>query len=274
MSQQQPQVESDAPVSEEILREQIDTCNEKVKNIIEDRIDIDDEEGIYQKIDMYLANVEKATLNCFADRNQTSTLFDQMKWLLRALIKERGYEDKLVRDGGNLQDNPIKLAYWFKLYATVGLNEKVEIENMDGIERLNKYREDTISHPKTLPSPNRGTDPILLSSLLIIWHAIEELVDLWRRLLDEDDLETLGLLRDDHDFQIGFVADLRGSHGYVTSYQKGESGKSTRIEPRHVLFFPSEGDIVRFEAEQRQRHDGSDHSALTPVETGCVEPFQ
>jgi len=88
MSQQQPQVETDAPVSEEVLREQIDKCNEKVKEIIEDRIDVDDEDDIYRKIDGYLGNVERATLDCFTNRNQTSTLFDQMKWLLRALIED------------------------------------------------------------------------------------------------------------------------------------------------------------------------------------------
>lgn len=271
----QSQVETNAPVSEEVLREQIDKCKEKVKEIIEDPFDVADEDDIYQKIDGYLGNVERATLDCFTDRNQTSTLFDQMKWFLRALIEERGYEEKLDRGNGRQQDNPVQLTYWFKLYATVGLSEKVEIDNMDGIVRLNTYREDTISHPESLPSPEGGTDPVLLSSLLLIWYAIEELVDIWGRLLDEDDLETrLELLRDDHEFQIGFVADLRGDHGYVTSYQKGESGKSTRIEPKHVSFFPSEGDIVQFESEQRTRHDGSPHSALTPVDTGCVGPFQ
>lgn len=274
MSQQQPQVETNAPVSEEVLREQIDKCNEKVKEIIEDRIDVADEDDIYRKIDGYLGNIERATLACFTDRNQTSTLFDQMKWFLRALIEERGYEEKLEHGNGKHQDNPVQLTYWFKLYATVGLIEKVEIKNMDGIERLNTYRENTISHPKTLPSPEGGTDPVLLSSLLLIWYAIEELVDLWGRLLDEDNLETrLELLRDDHEFQIGFVADLYGDHGYVTSYQKGEAGKSTRIEPKHVSSFLSVGDIVQFEAEQGQRHDGSYYSALTPVDIGCVGVF-
>ena len=274
MSQQQPQVETNAPVSEELLREQIDKCNEKVKEIIEDRIDVADEDDIYRKIDGYLGNVEKATLACFTDRNLTSTLFDQIKWFLRALIEERGFEQKIERRNGKHKDNPVHLTYWFKLYATVGLNEKIEIENMDGIERLNTYREDIISHPETLPSPEGGTDPVLLSSLLLIWHAIEELVDLWGQLLDKENLNSrLELLRQDHEFQIGFVADLRGDHGYITSYQNGESGKSTRIEPKHVSFFAAEGDIVQFEAEQQQRRDGSPHSSLTPVRTGCVGPY-
>lgn len=275
MSQQNSKSDTNAPVSEEVLREQIDKCKEKVKEIIEDRIDVADEDDIYRKIDGFLGNVEDATIDCFTDRYQTSTLFDQMKWFLWALIEERGYEQKLERVNGKQQHNPVQLTYWFKLYATVGLNEKIEIKNMNGIEGLNTYREDNTSHSDTLPSPESGTDPILLSSLLLIWYAIEELVDIWGRLLDEGNLETrLELLRDDHEFQIGFVADLREDHGYITSYQKGESGKSTRIEPKHVSFFPAEGDVVQFEAEQRERRDGRPHSALTPVDTGCVELYR
>jgi len=265
---QQLQQETDAPVSEELIRDQIDTCKGKVEEILDEQFDVAEEDSIYEKIDGFLGNVENATLECFANRRQTSTLFDQLKWFLRGLIEERGEEfaKKLEYDDRGINDNPVELCRWYKLYATVGLNEAVEIEHITAIEQFNTYRVDNISHPSDLPSPEGGTDPVLLSHILLLWYAIEELIDLWGRLLDEDDLETrLGVLSDDHEFQIGFVSKTLGDHGFITSYQQGESGKSIRMEPEDVAYFPSEGDIVYFQAEQQHRDDGSEYNHLTPV---------
>lgn len=272
---QQPETEMTAPVSEEIIREQIDTCKYMLGEIIEGRMDVEAEEDIYRDIDGFLGNVEEATLDCFIDRKNTSTLFDQLKWLLRALIKERGYEEKLVYDDGEISDNPVEICRWFKLYATVGLNTEVEIQNIIAIEQFGKYREDNISHPTELPSPQGGTDPVLLSSLLLMWYAIEEIIDLWGQLLDEEELDThLQLLDESNDVHIGFVSRTLGDHGYITSYQNGESGKSIRMEPQHVAFFPSEGDIVRLEAEQQYNHRGDSYPALTPViDNSRIQPF-
>jgi hypothetical protein len=274
---QEYQSNTEGPVSEELIRDQVDTCNEKVSEIMDEELDVSEESNIYEKIDGYLGNVENATFECFTNRRQTSTLFDQLKWLLRGLIQERGedFVQKLQYDTKGINDNPVELCHWYKLYSTVGLRESINIKHLPAIRQFNTYRVDNISHPSNLPSPEGGTDPVLLSHILLIWYAIEELIDLWRRVLDEENLDTnLATLEDGNDFGVGFISKMLGDHGFITSYQEGEAGKSIRIEPKHVGYFPSEGDIVYFQAEQRTRGDGSEYNHLTPViDDFQIEPY-
>ena len=260
--------EPDSPVSKDIIQEQMDECISDAGEIIEANMDVGAETDIYRNIDYYLDNLKEATEDCFSDRKETSKLHDQLKWLLRGLVEERGMKEKIKYGDGGHHDNPVNLCYWFKLYATVGLNEPVEIENIVAIRSFNKYREDEISHPDELPSPGQETDPVLLSYLLLLWWAIEELIDLWVQLHDEDDLDTrLQLLRGDHEFHIGFISELKKNHGYITSYQEGEAGQSIRMQPQHVGYFPSEGDIVQLKAEQQYKDEAETkpHRSLTPV---------
>lgn len=248
-------------VREEIIRGQIDTCTEKVGEIIEPRIDVAEDDDIYQNIDWFLGQVESATIDCFSDRYQTSTLFDQLKYFLRALIEERGFEEKLLRQErgqDRIHDNPVNLCRWFSLYATVALDELVELEYVFAIEQFNLYREDDISHPTTLPTPGQGTDPTLLSAILLIWYTIEELVDVWGRILDREEDEITANVEaytDNPDMRIGFISKLQEDRGFVTTLQDGEGGLSLRIEPQYTSYFASEGDIVTFEVPEGYNSD-------------------
>lgn len=250
----------DSPISTDLIEEQMQECISDAGEIIEANMDVSAETDIYRNIDYYLDNLKDTTKDCFSDRKETSKLHDQLKWFLLGVLEERGIKERIEHD------NPVNLCYWFKLYATVGLNRQVEIKNINAIRDFNKYRNKKISHPDELPTPGEETDPVLLSYLLLLWWAIEEVIDLWIQIHDEEDLDTrLQLLRGDHDFHIGFVSKLNQKHGYITSYQEGGAGKSIRIEPKHTGYFASEGDIVRLKAEQQYKDNGEPHRSLTPV---------
>lgn len=256
----------DSLISRDIVENQIVECISDANNLIEAEMDVDAETDIYQDIAWYLDLLKGVTEDCFDDWKETSKLHDYLKWFLRGLLKEQGIEEKIKREDGSHHDNPVNLCYWFKLYGTIGLNEPIEIENMVAIRSFNKYREDESSHPDELPSPGQETDPVLLSYLLLLWRAIEELIDLWIQLHDEVDLDThLQQIEDDNEFYIGFVSEIREDHGYITSYQEGEAGQSIFMKPQHVGYFPSEGDVVRLKARQEYKENGDPHPTLTPV---------
>ncbi|AWB28456.1 hypothetical protein [Halococcoides cellulosivorans] len=259
----------DSPaVSEELIQDQIDTCNDRVAEIIGDRLDLEDEDDIYQDIDGFLGQVEDATLDCFSDRYQTSTLFDQLKFFLRALIKERDFEDKLFREERGqqkIQDNPVDLCRWIKLYATIALDSPIEIEYIFAIEQFNLYREGYISHPSDLPTPGQETDPTLLSSILLIWYAMEEIIDIWGEILDLEESDPSKNIEDilsGTELQVGYISMLEEQRGFIRTFQEGVGGQDLRIEPNHISYFASEGDIVQFEAPDGYGSAG--HHAYDP----------
>jgi hypothetical protein len=259
------------PTNEEMIEEQIDKCFDLLADIIEPRIDVESDDDVYQKIDEYFGWVEQSTRDSFQDRFNTAQLYNYLRYVFLGLADEQGYRDKLQREvGGEIrnEDNVVNAYRWFKTYSTVLLDEEIEISYTFALENLNEYREDEIAHPKELLSPDQQADPVLLSSLLLIWNALEGVIRTWGRILDLDDdtyEERRRLLDDDHDFHIGFVDHVEGRVGYVTSFQEGEAGKSIRIEPQYVEYFPSEGDVVILKAEQQYNHNDEPFSSLTPV---------
>ncbi len=258
------------PTNEEMIEEQIDKCFDLLADIIEPRIDVDSDDDVYQKIDEYFGWVEQSTRDSFQDRFKTAQLYNYLRYVFLGLADEQGYRDRLQREvGGEIrnEDNVVNAYRWFKTYSTVLLNEEVDISYTFALENLNEYREDQIAHPKDLPSPNQQADPVLLSSLLLIWNALEGVIRTWGRILELDD-ETYEdrrrLLDNGHNFHIGFVKDVEGRVSYITSFQEGEAGQSIRMEPQHVEYFPSEGDVVILKAKQEYDNDDEPFSSLTP----------
>lgn len=258
------------PTNEEMIEEQIDKCFDLLADIIEPRIDVDSDDDVYQKIDEYFGWVEQSTRDSFQDRFNTAQLYNYLRYVFLGLADEQGYRDRLQREvGGEIrnEDNVVNAYRWFKTYSTVLLNEEVDISYTFALENLNEYREDQIAHPKDLPSPNQQADPVLLSSLLLIWNALEGVIRTWGRILELDD-ETYEdrhrLLDKGHNFHIGFVDHVEGRVSYITSFQEGEAGQSIRMEPQHVEYFPSEGDVVILKAKQEYNNDDEPFSSLTP----------
>lgn len=261
---------SAVPTNEEMVEEQIDKCFDLLADIIEPRIDVDSDDDVYRKIDEYFGWVEQSTRDSFQDRFNTAQLYNYLRYVFLGLADEQGYRDRLQREvGGEIrnEDNVVNAFRWFKTHSTVLLDEEIDISYTFALENLNEYREDQIAHPKELPSPDQQADPVLLSSLLLIWNALEGVIRTWGRILELDE-ETYEdrrrLLNEGHDFHIGFVGHVEGRVGYITSFQEGEEGQSIRMEPQHVEYFPSEGDVVILEAEQQYNHDDEPFSALTP----------
>jgi len=262
---------SATPTNEEMIEEQINKCFDLLADIIEPRIDVESDDDVYRKIDEYFGWVEQSTRASFQDRFNTAQLYNYLRYVFLGLADEQGYRDKLQREvGGEIrnEDNVVNAYRWFNTYSTVLLDEEIDISYTFALENLNEYREDEIAHPKELPSPNQQADPVLLSSLLLIWNALEGVIRTWGRILElenETYEERRRLLDEGHDFHIGFVSYVEGRVGYVTSFQEGEAGQSIRIEPQYVEYFPSEGDVVILKAEQRYNSDNQPFSSLTPV---------
>lgn len=262
---------STAPTNEEMIEEQIDKCFDLLADIIEPRIDVETDDDVYQKIDEYFGWVEQSTRASFRDRFNTAQLYNYLRYVFLGLADEQGYREKLQREvSGEIrnEDNVVNAFRWFKTYSTVLLNEEIDISYTFALENLNEYREDEIAHPNELPSPNQQADPVLLSSLLLIWKALEGVIRTWGRMLElSDDTyeERRLLLEDNHDFHVGFIDHVDGRVGYVTSFQEGEAGQSIRIEPQYVEYFPSEGDVVILKAEQQYKNNNEPFSSLTPV---------
>lgn len=256
--------------NEEMIEEQIEECTDLLADIIEPRIDVDSDDDVYRKIDSYFGMVEQSTKDCFQDRFNTAQLYNHLRYIFLGIASEQGYHEKLQRETGSglrTEDNVVNTYRWFKTYATVMLNEEIDLPYAFAIDNLNAYREDRIAHPTELPSPDQQADPVLLSSLLLIWNALEGVIRTWGRILDlDDDLyeRRKQLLSEDQDYHVGFVDNVGGRVGYITSFQEGEGGQSIRMEPQHVQYFPSEGDVVVLKAEQEYDDDGNAYSSLSP----------
>jgi hypothetical protein len=209
--------------------------------------------------------------------------------MLRTIGKQCEYEHRMKYERAGrteVPDSVDNIVYWFKLYAGGVLERQPEITYEWAVPHFKEHRDLTVSHPTEIESLRDRPDPTLVSSVVPLWHVLEDILRLWRKILDidlEDRTHREQILKGEREPENSFNRDLFGfiqklEHrqddtdiGYITGFQNGEDGKSSRFEVGDPDFFPSVGDVVQFSAEQRERGDGQEFNALTVTSMSLVE---
>jgi len=269
-----------------VLQEQIEICDGIIEGVVQSHQDPSKpaDEDPYILVNELYQHVRTKSIDAFEDRFQTSALYASLKALLRKIAEERGYEHLMhYRDKGKdrVNDSIDNCVYWFKLYAAVALERQPEFTYEWAVPHFKEHRDLTVSHPAKIKPLSDGPEPTLVSSVVPLWYVLEDVLLLWREVLDmdpdeRDEREAIleGEIGDDRleTFRYGFIRDLNHKDGnqddgYITGYQTGEDGKGSRFTVADTDFFPSVGDIVRFQAKQKRDGNGREYSALTVTDT-------
>jgi len=268
-----------------VLEDQVQECNEIIEDI-RDRHKSDSDRGhtVEKTYDIY-ESIRENSVRGFSDRYQASALYSALKDFLQTLGEERGYDHlmKYSTRFGTDTVTPDIGVYWLKLYTGVVLETQPEITFERSISHFKEHRDKMVVHSEKVQDGRRGPDPTFVSSVVPLWFALEDILKLWRSVLDKDPDERErrehvlkgevspdgGLAK----YRYGFINKINHEErsgekvGYITDYQNGQDGKGSRFTINDVDFFPKEGDIVQFQAEQRKRDDGEEHGALTVTDT-------
>lgn len=248
-----------------LLDEQIDSVKERTQDVLEPYVgEVEPgETDYYAEAAENIGSIEDlsqfTTLNNFA----SSGLYDTIKEFLKNIAREQGFYQQLIykEHPERANDSVVNLFRWLKLYASVLLEEQVEIKHEFIIENFDEFRRRMSHSSEDEPAdPGREADPVLQSMLVLLWRIIEDIIDLWGRLLSLTEFERdmrLGelesLQREDGEY--GFIQKLDHRKGLVRTYMQGEEGQRTKFEPSQVDFFPSTGNIVHIvHAEEPNKH--------------------
>jgi len=283
---------STANVDGTVLQDQILACDEIIEDIIDSHRGSSgsvDEEDIIGDVYEFYGQVREFSVKSFENRFQTSALYTALKTMLRTIGKECGYEHRMKYERAGrteVADSVDNIVYWFKLYAGGVLERQPEITYEWAVPHFKEHRDLTVSHPTEIESLRDRPDPTLVSSVVPLWHVLEDILRLWRKILDmdsEDRTHREQILKGEREPEnslnrdlFGFIQKLehrqdRTDIGFITGFQNGEDGKSSRFEVGDPDFFPSVGDVVQFSAEQRERRDGKEFNALTVTSMSLVE---
>jgi hypothetical protein len=267
MSADSSHSEADALVEGSVLEEQMDACDEIITDIMrpDDRLDPTDEENIFNKINLQYDRATSKTKQVLADRHESVGLNTAFKTLIEGIIEERGFLEKLGRSG-RYDDDLKTVTRWFKLYATVVLDDYQEISYEFALVRFKEYRDEVIEHPQGgIPAATDKPEASLLGFLTLSWAAIEDILQMWSDLLSMDTSDV-----SDHEDELdgqypkyGFIHNLRDSEGYVTTFYEAQEGKDTWFDPELVRYFPEEGDIVKLTDWQDEKNNGRPRDTLT-----------
>ena len=278
---------SDGYIDGTVLEDQIRECDEIIEDIRERhgaRSESDSDSPVEKVYSIY-QSLRASSVRGFSDRYQASALYPALKDFLLALGEERGYEHlmrfttRLGTDGAT----PDIGVYWLKLYTGVVLETQPEITFERSVSHFKEHRDKMVVHSEKVKDGRKSPDPTFVNSVVPLWFALEDILDLWRRVLDmdPDERETRefvlkGEISPDGGYatyRYGFVNKLNHVEesgrkvGFITDYQNGQDGKGSRFTIEDVDFFPQVGDIVQFQAEQQTRYDGTEHGALTVTDT-------
>lgn len=270
-----------------VLQDQLETCDEIMEDI-RSRHGIDsqrDSESSIEKANSIYQSLRASSVRGFSDRYQASALYSALKDFLLSLGEERGYEDlmryttRLGTDGAT----PDIGVYWLKLYTGVVLEVQPQITFERSISHFKEHRDKMVVHSEKVQGGRKSPDPTFVSSVVPLWFALEDILDLWRRVLDMDPDEREerehvleGEVSPDGGlatYRYGFINKLNHEEkngnkvGFITDYQNGQDGKGSRFTTEDVDFFPQVGDIVQFQAEQQEGRDGTKYGALTVTST-------
>ena len=272
-----------------VLEVQLDNCDEIMDNIRSRyRAELDSRpefESAVEDIYSIYQSLRASSIRGFSDRYQTPAIYSALKDFFRTLGEERDYEHLMrftTRYGTDAATPEIGM-YWFKLYTGVVLEIQPEITFERSISHFKEHRDKMVVHSEEVKAGRKGPDPTFVNSIVPLWFALEDVLDLWRSVLDMDPAQReereyvlKGEVSPDDGlatYRYGFVNKLNYKEdsgkkvGFITDYQNGQDGKGSRFTTEDVDFFPQVGDIVQFQAEQQERDDGTEHGALTVTDT-------
>jgi hypothetical protein len=271
-----------------VLQDQVEACDEIMDGIIESHQDpsIPPEEDPLEQVYGLYKHVRTNSIQAFNNRFQASALYDALKSLFRSIGNERGYEhlmhytDRYGKE--KISDSIENCVYWFKLYSGVILETQPEITYEWAVSHFKEHRDMRVSHPETIQTPSEGPDPTYVSSVVPLWYVLEDVLRLWRKVLDmdEDDRQDRehvleGEIHPDgglETYRYGFIRDLahrpdRTDKGYITDYQTGEDGGGCEFEVEDTDFFPSVGDVVRYRVVENEEEIEQSSGTLTVRDT-------
>lgn len=269
-----------------LLSDPIETCDGLISDIVRSHQGTHSEAELLEKAYELYKEVRINSIGAFESRFGASALYDALKSFLRCIGEECGYEHHMhyrTNYGRKEVSDAINIGmYWFKLYAAVVLDIQPEIKYEWAVSDFKEHRDEQVSHPESIQMPGKGPDPIFVSSVVPLWYVLEDVLRYWRSILDKDldrRDEREQILRGEiapdgglATYRYGFINNInhrkgRKDEGYITGYQNGENGKNSRFVVGDADFFPSVGDIVRFNAEQDTNYDGEPYSTLSVRDT-------
>jgi len=268
-----------------VLEDQIQECDKIIKDIRDRHESDSDPESTVEKTYSIYKSLQESSVRGFSDRYQASALYPALKDFLRTLGEERGYDHlmKFSTRFGTDAVTPDIGVYWLKLYTGVVLETQPDITFERSISHFKEHRDKMVVHSEKVQDGRRGPDPTFVNSVVPLWFALEDILKLWRSVLDMDsdkrerrEYVLKGEVSPDGGlatYRYGFINKLNYEEesgqkvGFITDYQDGQDGKGSRFTIEDVDFFPQEGDIVQFQAEQQTRHDGTKYGALTVTDT-------
>jgi hypothetical protein len=248
----------------QLLDEQIEDTREIAETIIIDEL----EEGpIREDFENAFASAIELTRASTSNNSVGQALYSNIKQIMGASIRHQGFYEKLEYDLDEHNDNVVNLVRWFRLYASIYLEERIEFDQEFVLGPFKKYRDDQEHPGEEGPPVSPGQpDPLLISMLNLIWKVIEQILDLWLQILELGDFQQLtkeGELLGEEGYDVGFIDVIYDNRkeGRIKTYSQAELGYRTKFEPP-LDFFPSEGDIVKVYPAEDPRSDPADDVKL------------
>lgn len=244
----------------QLLEEQITDAKEIAETIIIDEL----EEGpIREDFENAFTSAIELTHASTSNNSVGQALYSNIKQIVGASIRQQGFYDKLEYELDQHNDNLVNLVRWFRLYASVYLEEQIVFEEEFVLGPFKRYRDDQEHAGEEGPPVAPGQpDPMLTSMLNLIWRVLEQILELWLRILKLGEFQRdmkAGELLGEKDYEVGFIDVIYDDRkeGKITTYSQAELGYRTKFEPP-LDFFPSEGDIVKVYPSENPRSDPAD----------------
>lgn len=248
----------------QLLEEQIEDTREIAETIIIDEL----EEGpIREDFENAFTSAIELTHASTSNNSVGQALYSNIKQIVGASIRQQGFYDKLEFKLDRHNDNLVNLVRWFRLYASVYLEERIEFEEEFVLGPFKKYRDDQEHAGEEGPSVAPGQpDPVLTSMLNLIWKVLEQILELWLQILELGDFQKsmkTGELLGEEGYEVGFIDVIYEgrTEGKITTYSEAELGYRTKFKAP-LDFFPSEGDIVKVYPAENPRSDPADDVQL------------
>lgn len=238
-----PMSEADSS-SSIVLSEQIDIVKSTARKTLEEKVNPSRADGPYQGVLELIEQMETLSEHSVRFDYSASSLYNAFRDMLKKIARHQDYFDKLRYGNDRTSDSVENLLSWFKLHSSSCLQEQQVLEYEKFVRKFNEFRIDT-SHNES--ANVNGSDPVLRGILILLWRTIEDIIEIWGRLIAQSEADrdlysyVNRLWEEGH---TGFINTLKEDHGYITTYQMAEIGNSVKFNVNDVSYFPTVGDIV------------------------------